>query len=599
MSTTRSERHSVANDSSAFPVVAFESQRAADDVSQSTTRAVPAYAAVGSPDYAYFEWDASQPVLSPAISASPPAAVISASTPSPITFSTSTSSTLRPAKRPRTDDDAPRGSLKVPRLAQEGGSSSPETATTEIPPKRKRVRKSDKGLDHIPRPLNCFILFKNDYIRRQRESGYEVMSKNILKEIGAIWRSLPHDQSQYWKEKAKGVKAKHEIVNPGYTYKPVHKKKMGRPPKGEPRMSDNAGELEGEKGKENDLRPEEDKVDKPADTLTKNEDGRAVETMRAVAVRQGDSLWRLQAQAHLPLHVLPLPQSALTVQYAETTSGWPNATQAVLQSQSQFTSAVTSFQQAGPSCLSSPHAWQPAHLNPMHSQNMNAAAYNGVVWPDVAYSATYHLTPGGYYDPSSSCVVDRAFSQSAPPKPNAQGPSEEDVAQMLAVLEEQELLVSQHRDSPDLETPLTFPAPVHDRLMAPEELPQSAGRFSDMLRDIDRWYMQSEIEPSAAPNSGLHARVRTGTVKCRSHGVVGRPTGFGPTKSPPPMAQGTVLAQRTPRRWSDNEANEQNGGRAGGAPSELQASCRTSGARRGGSGQRGIKSQSALLPQDE
>lgn len=551
MSTTRSERHSVANDSSAFPVVAFESQRAADDVSQSTTRAVPAYAAVGSPDYAYFEWDASQPVLSPAISASPPAAVISASTPSPITFSTSPSSTLRPAKRPRTDDDAPRGSLKVPRLAQEGGSSSPETATTEIPPKRKRVRKSDKGLDHIPRPLNCFILFKNDYIRRLRESGYEVMSKNILKEIGAIWRSLPHDQSQYWKEKAKGVKAKHEIVNPGYTYKPVHKKKMGRPPKGEPRMSDNAGELEGEKGKENDLRPEEDKVDKPADTLTKNEDGRAVETMRAVAVRQGDSLWRLQAQAHLPLHVLPLPQSALTVQYAETTSGWPNATQAVLQSQSQFTSAVTSFQQAGPSCLSSPHAWQPAHLNPMHSQNMNAAAYNGVVWPDVAYSATYHLgdiyaqhgapslmngfravapvpihnatprlaylpsqpyaypgsvsalhqypvtvqsappyvmqTPGGYYDPSSSCVVDRAFSQSAPPKPNAQGPSEEDVARMLAVLEEQELLVSQHRDSPDLETPLTFPAPVHDRLMAPEELPQSAGRFSDMLRDIDRW----------------------------------------------------------------------------------------------------------------
>ncbi|EED81751.1 predicted protein, partial [Postia placenta Mad-698-R] len=87
-----------------------------------------------------------------------------------------------------------------------------------------------KDPNHIPRPSNCFILYKNDYIRRLYESGYEAMSKDITKVIGAQWRLLPENERRYWKDKAKEVKDDHRLSNPGYRYKPEHKK-TGRPPK--------------------------------------------------------------------------------------------------------------------------------------------------------------------------------------------------------------------------------------------------------------------------------------------------------------------------------------------------------------------------------
>ncbi|OSX56894.1 hypothetical protein POSPLADRAFT_1158054 [Postia placenta MAD-698-R-SB12] len=512
MSTPCDERHSVANASSAFPVDKFEDQHAEVEVSQISTYIAPAYAAVGSPDCAYFEWDASQPVLSQTISASPP---------SPIASSTSQPSTSRPAKRPLTDDDAPQGSPKVPRLAKKGGLSSPDTALTEVQPKRKH----------------------NDYIRRLHESGYKAMSKDIVKEIGLIWRSLPYDESQYWKDQAKGVKGEHKTVYPGYKYKPVHKKKTGRPPKCKPRIDDILAELDEKEGKENNLQPKEDILAKRQGTLI--EGGHTVENMRAIADRP-------HPQSRFPLHYSVYSQGAATAQYAETNKGPSYAAQAVPQFQPQFASVIPAFQQAGASCLATHHAWQPVHSSPGYTHNLDPAAYNGFARSNIAYPLTYRIggnhaqhghptqmngfevvapmsmynaaqcpaylpspshfyagspaalhhcgttvqytplhampTPYSIHEPSSPYVgTPREFSQSAPPSQTAQGPSEEDVAWMLAVLEEQELLVPQHRDSPDLATSLMFPAEVHDHLTAPEELPQSAGRFSDMLRDIDRW----------------------------------------------------------------------------------------------------------------
>lgn len=365
MTTSRDERHSMSNGSFAFPVVAFEDQHAAD-VSQHTTRVIPSYAAVGSPDYAYFEWNASQSIPSPTISASPPFFVISAIPPSSVPSSTIPRSTLRPAKRARLDDDVLQGLPKVPRLDKEAGPSSPDATASEVQSKRKRVRKINKGPDHIPRPSNCFISFKNDYMRRLRESGHEVMSKGIAKEIGAIWRALPPYESQYWKDQAEGVKGQHKNVYPGYTYKPIHKKKTERPQKGGPLIQNGATELKGQEGKQNDPRPEEDKVAKRTDTLTESEDSRTVGNMRAVADHQHDSSPALQAQSHPPLHALPLPQGAVTAQYAETSSRWSHATQAVLQSLPQVASVVPSLQQARPSRLATPHSWQLARPNPMY-----------------------------------------------------------------------------------------------------------------------------------------------------------------------------------------------------------------------------------------
>lgn len=551
MPASRDERHSTSNAFSVFPVVTFEHQHTAVDETQPATCVVPSYAAVGSPHFACFEWDASQPILSPVISARPPSPHTSASPPSPVRVASppspiipfaSTPSTSSPAKRPRPDDEASQGSPKRLLLAEDAGLSPPDIAAPEVQPKRKRVRKSTKDPSHIPRPSNCFILYKNDYIRRLYESGYEAMSKDITKVIGAQWRLLPENERRYWKDKAKEVKDDHRLSNPGYRYKP-ERKKTGRPPKGESRNERNLENARDQEEKENDQRLGDDNVARPF--IGSTEDNHATGNTRAIAGPQRVSLSTVplisrqsQNNSSPPLH------SAVRAPRAETSTEWCYAGQVMPYFQPRPASVLhPAFQQARAPRPVTTYRGQPARPDPSLSQVVNEAANHGLALPYVANSSTYYLsgnhaqypvqapvdgfqvmapaqvynatqclayvpppsmpsythpalyqhpaaaqytspyvipTPGSSYGPNSAYTGAPAFSHLTPPDSTTPELLTEDVALALSVFEAQGSFIPQQSNSPDLNSTLAS-ATRHTPL---EESSQGSDWFSDMFPDF-------------------------------------------------------------------------------------------------------------------
>lgn len=75
--------------------------------------------------------------------------------------------------------------------------------------------------NHIPRPRNAFILFRQEYHQSVLDEGNVIRTNpDVSRELGKRWRALPLDQKAYWNKAAEVEKKRHAEKYPGYRYIP-------------------------------------------------------------------------------------------------------------------------------------------------------------------------------------------------------------------------------------------------------------------------------------------------------------------------------------------------------------------------------------------
>ncbi|KAF9813101.1 hypothetical protein IEO21_05761 [Rhodonia placenta] len=506
MSTPCDERHSMSHGFSVFPVIAFEDQHAAVDASQPTT---PGYAAVGSPDYAYIEWDVSQ--QGP-----------------PTTLSTSLPNTPEPCKQVQTDGAISQKTSWFP----EASTSSSGNATFRTKRQQKPVCKGKAKRDpsYVPRPSNCFILFKNDYLDRMRESGCKIHMQSVVKVIGAKWRALPPEESQYWKDRAEKVEKKHKVAHPGYEYKPIRKQGRGCS-KDKPRTDAKPTETTERQSMDKENRPQGGEVseDKSMVASTCNEDGLTVENTQ---------LYRSQPRP-------PVPSLPSAQKYIDAENDWTSNQQFLPYIHPlPVSSALPVYQSSGPQYVATPQC-QPAqpsdvassyvacslpyHLNPNRDQYQTLQPMNGYQFrapiPIQAFNgdprlvsassspSAYAFTPNltlfpqrtmntdstqstlpvphaipthsSSLSPSSSYTSTGAFPQMVPPDLSRTQPLTEELAWTLAALETQGSYGTQQGDWLDMRSSRTLA--THRTQPTLSEVPSQSGSWlPGMSPDLDQ-----------------------------------------------------------------------------------------------------------------
>lgn len=97
-------------------------------------------------------------------------------------------------------------------------------------PRSPKNRQSDLPPDHhIPRPPNCFILFRAAYLKStanstSREGGRQ-QQKDVSQDAATAWNALPSADKEHYRVQAEIAKAEHARMYPGWVYKPRMKKK--------------------------------------------------------------------------------------------------------------------------------------------------------------------------------------------------------------------------------------------------------------------------------------------------------------------------------------------------------------------------------------
>ncbi|CAG8524104.1 9115_t:CDS:2 [Ambispora leptoticha] len=86
-----------------------------------------------------------------------------------------------------------------------------------------RKRKSN---DHIPRPKNCFMAYR-EHIQHEILQDNPGMNNKLVSVIAAQkWNEESEEVKETWREKAKQLKAEHQLKYPNYKFSP--KKKPGK-----------------------------------------------------------------------------------------------------------------------------------------------------------------------------------------------------------------------------------------------------------------------------------------------------------------------------------------------------------------------------------
>ncbi|KAH9887956.1 hypothetical protein C8Q73DRAFT_656285 [Cubamyces lactineus] len=133
-------------------------------------------------------------------------------------------------------------SLSVPDTLSVYSSPTAPAASQASSHRRRRSTASDIGErrpkkgddDYIKRPENAFILFRRkcceerQAAREEEESASGPVKKqrqaDLSKTISQQWKSLSHEERQYWEDLAKEKKKEHEAMYPNYVYRPQRNK---------------------------------------------------------------------------------------------------------------------------------------------------------------------------------------------------------------------------------------------------------------------------------------------------------------------------------------------------------------------------------------
>jgi hypothetical protein len=103
--------------------------------------------------------------------------------------------------------------------------SAVATATFPSPPSatdglKGGGRRGDPS--HVPRPLNCFFLFKADWLAKRKSvlAGIEQDHRQLNRMASSEWRKLPHEVKQRFKDAAHRAKVEHATKYPEYRFTP-------------------------------------------------------------------------------------------------------------------------------------------------------------------------------------------------------------------------------------------------------------------------------------------------------------------------------------------------------------------------------------------
>ncbi|ESK90962.1 sry-box containing protein 7 [Moniliophthora roreri MCA 2997] len=96
------------------------------------------------------------------------------------------------------------------------------------PTSRSRSRRKKVEEQHIPRPMNSFMLFRADFVKTRK-------GQELSKLASKVWKAMSEDEKRPWKEEAERVKKKHQQDYPHYQFRPVHMKRGRRTPAEESR----------------------------------------------------------------------------------------------------------------------------------------------------------------------------------------------------------------------------------------------------------------------------------------------------------------------------------------------------------------------------
>ncbi|KAF8873163.1 high mobility group box domain-containing protein, partial [Gymnopilus junonius] len=93
-------------------------------------------------------------------------------------------------------------------------------------PTRNTSHPPESNSPHIPRPPNCFILYRSEKLAQLRREASEIPGcsfKDTRALISKMWQEEPEEVLEYWRQKAERKAAEHRLTYPGYKYQPKKK----------------------------------------------------------------------------------------------------------------------------------------------------------------------------------------------------------------------------------------------------------------------------------------------------------------------------------------------------------------------------------------
>ncbi len=108
--------------------------------------------------------------------------------------------------------------------------STPEFIDTPSPSPSSSSSRSDefsstndssRKKNRIPRPLNCYFIFRKDIVDKNLiPKGAEHDSRHLSRIIGQLWKNLSEDEKAYYYRRALEERKRHEELYPDYVYQP-------------------------------------------------------------------------------------------------------------------------------------------------------------------------------------------------------------------------------------------------------------------------------------------------------------------------------------------------------------------------------------------
>ena len=93
-------------------------------------------------------------------------------------------------------------------------------------------------VEYVPRPANCFMIFRADWLRNSTANSGPQRQKDISQDAAAAWRNLSPTLKHLYRVQADLVKKEHKKQHPEWVYRPKRKNKTvdhvspeGSPPK--------------------------------------------------------------------------------------------------------------------------------------------------------------------------------------------------------------------------------------------------------------------------------------------------------------------------------------------------------------------------------
>jgi len=90
----------------------------------------------------------------------------------------------------------------------------------EIPLTANTKKKRSRNPSKIPRPQNCFIIYRREKHQIISAKNPGIANNDISKIIAKMWREEPPEVKEIYHQRAKEEAKRHMLANPGYKYTP-------------------------------------------------------------------------------------------------------------------------------------------------------------------------------------------------------------------------------------------------------------------------------------------------------------------------------------------------------------------------------------------